>query len=159
MLRVAVPVLCLLLAACSSDKPADPGPGGPVASKPAEPEPPMPTPNWQGPAAECSLEAMESQPLQHAVNVKISVPSGGYELTHDKCEKTAAGTRVLLTLTSPAPEEGVTMAFETKTVRVDLGTDPGKVCQVWICAKVRNAQYVKAPEYQLARILPVGLSK
>jgi hypothetical protein len=119
----------------------------------------MPTPTWQGPAVECSLETMESQPPQYALNVKITVQSGGYELVHDRNEAVAGGTRVLLTLTGPGPDEGVLMALEDKRLRIPLGTDPGGACLVLVRQQARNTHYLTPPQHELARVVPVALKK
>ncbi len=65
------------------------------------------------------------------------------------------GAHVYLTLTSPAEDEEVTMALETKKTTVALQRQPGRI---WIHIKQvqRKAHYVTPPAYDLAQALKRG---
>jgi hypothetical protein len=104
-----------------------------------------PSPDYVGPAARATLEGEE-------LSVAIEVMTGGYELALVRTERVDDHIAVMLRLTEPGEDEGVTDALETKRHRVMLDTVDVPV-YVYIQRVIRGVHYVQQPEFQLARVL------
>lgn len=150
MQRIASIAIPLLLAACGANEGA--ASGGGQSAPGAGGGPAFPADPYEGPEIEAALEVMESQPPQYALVVRAVCPSGGHELVADGVRRAGSVAQALVTLTRPGPDEMVTMAFETKSVRIPLDPAPARI-EVRVATARRNVHTLVPPPYLLARVV------
>ncbi len=132
----ALLLAAVFLSGCAGSAPAGGGSAKPEVRTP---------PGYKGPAMDVSLDGRE-------LSVSIGVPTGGFRLELRGTARGDAHTDVKLRLLSPAADEGVTQALETKTVKVLLGAESGPI-HVHLQQKQKGAEYLVEPEFQFGKII------
>jgi hypothetical protein len=78
---------------------------------------------YAGPAVSVRVTHMESFPVQHAANVEVNTPTGGWTLARDHAAIINGTAKLFYTLEKPAADEMVTQAFVTLRDHF-VSTDP-----------------------------------
>jgi hypothetical protein len=137
MRSLITPMLFVLVAACA--------PGREMDSDIDENKGRPPSMSYQGPPIQSSIEAAQ-------LSLAVGVRSGGFDLVLLRTADEDGHTRVDVELIAPADGEAVTMAEETKKLRVAV-VDTGKSVWVYVRQIQKGAHYFVPPELALAAVV------
>ncbi len=136
-MRSLITPMLFLLAACA--------PGREMDSNIDDNKVKPPAMTYQGPPIQGSIEAVH-------LSLAVGVRSGGFDLVLLRTADVDGHTRVDVELIAPADGEVVTMAEETKKLRVAV-VDTGKSVWVYVRQIQRAAHYFVPPELALAAVV------